>query len=129
MINNSFVSWFKRLQRSRKLIAPRSDDDGRFLVSGVTHRHESLQAAGVGAKQFRLVRQHDNPHDQYAVQVLSGGIHIGFITAKNARRYWRAIERIEAAGFVLYVHGAIKARRDGGLIAEIDCVWPEDIEI
>jgi hypothetical protein len=123
------VARFKRPQRSDALIAPRSDDGGPFLVSGVTHRQDNLRAAGVGTKHFRLVRQFDNPHDQYAVEVLCDGIHIGFITAKNARRYWRAIGRVEDAGHTLYVHGTINVKRDGGLIAEIDCVWPEDIEV
>jgi hypothetical protein len=123
------MAWFNRSRGPAALIAPRSDDGGPFLVSGVTHRQENLRAAGVGTKQFRLVRQIDNPYDQYAVQVHCGEVLVGYVTAKNARRYWQAIERVEAAGFTLHVHGAIKPKPDGGLIAEIDCVWPEDIVI
>ena len=35
-------------------------------------------------------------HDSYAVQVVCEGVHIGFVTAKNARRYTQAIARVEA---------------------------------
>jgi hypothetical protein len=78
---------------------------------------------------FRLTREPTNPHDPNAVAVYCGTEHIGYISAKIARRYGEAVERVEADGSELWVHGAITrgGRGTAGLIASIDCPWPEDV--
>lgn len=115
---------------SGQWIAPRSGPyDQPFHVSGTSYRQDALAKVGSGQRLFRLVRQPDNVHDPYAVQVMCEGVHIGFVTAKNARRYAQAIARVEATGRQVFVHGQV--RKQGNQhstrwIALIDCCWPED---
>ena len=68
-------------------IAPLSGPyDEPFHVSGTSYRQDALAKVGSGQRLFRLVREPNNVHDPYAVQVVCEGVHIGFVTAKNARR-------------------------------------------
>jgi hypothetical protein len=82
--------------------------------------------AGEGAQLFRLVCEPTNPHDSEAVAVYCAEQHIGYVSAKIAPRYGEAVRRISSAGAELWVHGAIEGG-DRGLLARIDCPWPEDI--
>lgn len=111
-------------------IAPLSGPyDAPFHVTGTRYRQDALAEVGSGKRLFRLTRQHDNAHDPYAVQVICDGLHIGFITAKNSRRYSEAIAKVEATGRQVFVHGQV--RRQGNQhsttwVALIDCCYPDE---
>lgn len=115
---------------SGQWIAPLSGPyDEPFHVSGTSYRQDALAEVGIGKRLFRLVREPDNPHDPYAVQVVCEGVHIGFVTAKNARRYTQAITRVEAMGRQVLVHGQVRKQgnqHSTGWIALVDCCWPEE---
>lgn len=111
-------------------VAPLSGPyDGPFHVSGTSYRQDALVRVGSGSRLFHLVREPTNPHDPYAVQVICEGVHIGYITAKNAARYSAAITRIEATGRQVFVQGQVRKRgnqHSTRWVALIDCAWPED---
>ena len=111
-------------------IAPLSGpDDEPFHVSGTAYRQDALAKVGNGKRLFSLVREPDNPHDPYAVQVVCEGVQIGFVTAKNARRYTQAIATVEATGRHVLVHGQVRKQANQystRWIALIDCCWPEE---
>ena len=105
-----------------ELIVPR---DGEFLVSGVTHRQEALRKAGIGAHMFRMVRDTANPYDEWAVAVYVDKTHIGFVSRNVSRSWAKALDRHE--GQTVLVYGEIIRKQDGGLIAQIDALFPDDI--
>ena len=110
-------------------IAPLSGDGWPFHVSGTSHRQDALAKVGSGKRLFRLIRQPDNPHDPYAVQVVCEGVHIGFVSAKNSRSYSDAIAKIEANGREVFVQGQV--RKQGNQystrwVALIDCCYPNE---
>lgn len=115
---------FKRSGVASRVVCPTTG--AGFLVLGTTHRQGELQKVGAGAHLFRLVRQFDNEHDPFAVAVVCKAQWIGWITAKNSRRYSEAIDRVGAAGSEVWVHGVV-SRDAGGWLAEIDCPYPEEI--
>jgi hypothetical protein len=96
------------------------------LVSGVSYRQDALRSAGEGTHLFRFVCEPTNQHDSEAVAIYCASEHIGYVSAKIAPRYGEAVRRIEAGGAELWVHGSIEVN-ELGLLARIDCPWPEDI--
>lgn len=117
--------------RGRQWIAPKPPTTGRsFHVSGEQYRQRELASVGAGARLFRLVRDPANAHDYNAVKVMCDGVHIGFVSAKNAPRYAGVVAAVESAGYELWVHGLVKRQANAHAstwVARIDCGWPEDI--
>ena len=57
-------------------------EDGRYFikanVAGVSYRQQAVSGC-VEGQSLKLVRDQRNRHDGHAIQVLSGGAHIGFV--------------------------------------------------
>lgn len=89
--------------------------DGRtsVKVAGESYRQDELaritgrrgsEAVKMDNVDLELVCEPDNPHDPQAVKVLAQGLHVGYLSKGNARRYCKRIEReggrVELKGFI-----------------------------
>ena len=97
---------------------PKSDPrpwDGRtsVKVAGASYRQEALvcltgrmgtEAVKMDNVDLELVCEPDNTHDPHAVKVLAQGLHVGYLSRGNARRYCKRIEReggrVQIKGFI-----------------------------
>jgi hypothetical protein len=89
--------------------------DGRtsIKVAGESYRQDALvrvtgrrgtEAVKMDNVDLELICEPDNPHDPRAVMVLAQGLHVGYLSKGNARRYCRRIEReggrVNIKGFI-----------------------------
>lgn len=89
--------------------------DGRtsVKVAGESYRQEALvritgrdgsEAIKLDGVELELVCEPDNPHDPRAVKVLAQGLHVGYLSRGNARKYCKRIEReggrVAVTGFI-----------------------------
>ena len=89
--------------------------DGRtsVKVAGESYRQSELtritgrrgaEAVKIENIELELVCEPDNEHDSRAVKVLAQGLHVGYLSKGNARRYCKRIERqggrVTLSGFI-----------------------------
>jgi hypothetical protein len=89
--------------------------DGRtsVKVAGESYRQDELvriigrrgsEAVKMDNVDLELVCEPDNAHDPRAVKVLADGLHVGYLSKGNARRYCKRIEReggrVRIKGFI-----------------------------
>jgi HIRAN domain-containing protein len=89
--------------------------DGRtsVKVAGESYRQDALvritgrrgsEAVKMDNVDLELVCEPDNAHDPRAVKVLAQGLHVGYLSKGNARRYCKRIEReggrVKIKGFI-----------------------------
>lgn len=78
--------------------------DGRtsVKVAGESYRQDALvrvtrrrgtEAVKMDNVELELVCEPDNAYDPHAVKVLAQGLHVGYLSKGNARRYCKRIER------------------------------------
>lgn len=95
--------------------------DGRtsVKVAGESYRQDALiritgrrgtEAVKMDDVDLELVCEPDNPHDPRAVKVLAQGVHVGYLSKGNARKYCKRIER---EGGRVKITGFIGCREDG----------------
>lgn len=97
--------------------------DGRtsVKVAGESFRQDELvkitrrrgsEAVKLDGIDLELVCEPDNPHDPCAVKVMIQGLHVGYLSRGNARKYCKRVEReggrVDLKGFV--------GCQEGGLI-------------
>jgi hypothetical protein len=95
--------------------------DGRtsVKVAGESYRQDELvhitgrrgsEAVKLDDVELDLVCEPDNEHDPRAVKVLAQGLHVGYLSRGNARRYCKRIERqggrVTLKGFIGCSEGA-----------------------
>jgi hypothetical protein len=67
-----------------------------------------------------VVPEKNNPHDKNAVALYVDGIHLGYLSGSDAKKYRPEIDRVDEAGAKLIVQGNIWwVRRPDGLKANI----------
>jgi hypothetical protein len=75
---------------------------------GITGRRGS-EAVKMDNVDLELVCEPNNAHDPWAVKVLAQGLHVGYLSRGNARRYCKRIEReggqVRIKGFIGGVEG------------------------
>lgn len=111
------------LDRQWVLTAPRSGQT--FLVAGISVRQDALAQNGAGRHLFTLVREPDNTFDANAVQVFSGGLHIGYISSTYSAAWSLLLEPFQRLFCTVNVHGTIE-QRSNGYKAVIDAPAPQD---
>lgn len=72
-------------------------------LARITGRRGS-EAVRIEDAELELVCEPDNPHDHLAVKVLAEGLHVGYLSRGNARRYCKRIQRqggrVKLKGFI-----------------------------
>lgn len=74
----------------------------RTRIKGTSHYVRDSQRHNLGARYYFLVREPDNPHDRYAIKVLTPrGRHVGYVAAKRAAGMSPLLDQIGADGYTV----------------------------
>ncbi len=93
-----------------------------LTVAGTSHRQAAVEAVVVthgGPSVVTtnnlpavLLRDPENPHDSDAIRVLIGGVHIGFVPAREAARFQPLLQECERRGVLLV--GSVRLKGGDG---------------